>query len=165
MREDKDLLQKDVADFLNVSQTNYSKYELGKINIPIEILNKNGKLTDSEFAQMKSHPSKGYEILQRSRGISERARRISLEHHEKYDGSGYPNNLKGSTISLFGRICAVADVYDALVSKRVYKESMSFEKADAIIMDGMGKHFDPRLAACYVSARPALDSYYSSLEA
>ena len=137
-------------DDLNDLGTGCMLHDVGKINIPIEILNKNVKLTDSEFAQMKSHPSKGYEILQRSRGISERARRISLEHHEKYDGSGYPNNLKGSTISLFGRICAVADVYDALTTDRPYRVAMQPYDAMKILVAGIDKHFDPHILNTFI---------------
>ena len=84
-------------------------------------------------------------------------------HHERWDGSGYPKGLKGLEIPLEARIMAIADVYDALVSKRVYKESMSFEEADRIIMEGMGKHFDQRLEEYYVAARPRLEEYYRSL--
>ena len=81
-------------------------------------------------------------------------------HHERWDGSGYPKGLKGEEIPLEARIMAIADVYDALVSKRVYKESMSFEQADAIIMEGMGSQFDASLKKYYISARPRLEEYY-----
>ena len=85
-------------------------------------------------------------------------------HHERWDGSGYPEHLEGDDIPFEARIMAVADVYDALVSKRVYKEKMSYEKANAIIMDGMGKHFDKRLEPYYVRARPKLEAYYKAQE-
>ena len=91
------------------------------------------------------------------------AENVAHYHHERWDGSGYPEKLTGENIPLEARIMAIADVYDALVSKRVYKEKMSFEDADRIIMVGMGKHFDKRLEKYYVSARPALEAYYSSL--
>ncbi len=125
-------------------------HDVGKINIPLEILNKNGKLTDEEFAQMKSHPMKGYEILQRSKGISERAKRIALEHHEKFDGSGYPNRISKETISLFGRICAVADVYDALTTDRPYRVAMQPYDAMKILVAGMDKHFDPHILNTFI---------------
>ena len=125
-------------------------HDVGKINIPIEILNKNGKLTDQEFAQMKSHPMKGFEILQKSRNISERARRVALEHHEKYDGSGYPNNIRGNAISLFGRICAVADVYDALTTDRPYRVAMQPYDAMKILIAGIDKHFDPNILNTFI---------------
>lgn len=135
---------------LNDLGTGCMLHDVGKINIPIEILNKNGKLSDEEFAQMKSHPLKGYEILQRSKGIAERARRISLEHHEKYDGSGYPNRMKGDSISLFGRICAVADVYDALTTDRPYRVAMQPYDAMKILIAGIDKHFDPRILNTFI---------------
>lgn len=125
-------------------------HDVGKINIPLEILNKNGKLTDEEFAQMKSHPAKGFEILQRSKGISDRARRIALEHHEKYDGSGYPNRISGNAISLFGRICAVADVYDALTTDRPYRVAMQPYDAMKILVAGIDKHFDPQILNTFI---------------
>ena len=91
------------------------------------------------------------------------AENVAHYHHERWDGSGYPDRLKGEQIPLEARIMAIADVYDALVSKRVYKERMSFEQADRIIMDGMGKHFDKRLEPYYIAARPRLEQYYSEL--
>jgi putative two-component system response regulator len=86
-------------------------------------------------------------------------------HHERWDGSGYPEGLKGEEIPIEARIMAIADVYDALVSKRVYKESMPFDQADAIIMDGMGKQFDAQLKPYYLRARPKLEAYYSAVNA
>ncbi len=79
------------------------------------------------------------------------AREISLTHHEKWDGSGYPNALSGETIPLSGRLMALADVYDALISKRVYKPAFSHEKAKSIILDGRGKHFDPEVVEAFLS--------------
>lgn len=90
------------------------------------------------------------------------AENVAHYHHEKADGSGYPDGLKGEAIPLEARIMAVADVYDALVSKRVYKEKFSFEKADAIICDGMGTQFDARLRPYYEKARPRLEAFYSA---
>ena len=89
---------------------------------------------------------------------------VAHYHHERWDGSGYPERLKGEEIPLEARIMAIADVYDALVSKRVYKDAMSFEKADSIIMEGFGSQFDPGLKTCYENARPLLEEYYSSLD-
>ena len=95
-------------------------------------------------------------------------RRIAVNvahyHHERWDGSGYPAGLKGEEIPLEARIMAVADVYDALVSKRVYKEEFSFEKAHAIILEGMGTQFDGSLKTCYLRARSRLETYYSELD-
>lgn len=91
------------------------------------------------------------------------AENVAHYHHERMDGSGYPEGLKGEEIPLEARIMAIADVYDALVSKRVYKDSLSFEEADRIMMESFGKHFDKKLEKFYISARPKLEAYYSSL--
>jgi hypothetical protein len=91
------------------------------------------------------------------------AENVANYHHERWDGSGYPEGLKGLEIPLEARIMAIADVYDALVSKRVYKDSMSFEQANQIIMEGMGRHFDARLEPYYVAARPRLEEFYRNL--
>ena len=88
------------------------------------------------------------------------AENVAHYHHERWDGSGYPEGLKGEEIPIEARIMAVADVYDALVSKRFYKEKLSFEEADKIILEGMGQHFDKRLEKYYVAARPKLEEYY-----
>ena len=88
------------------------------------------------------------------------AETIAQFHHERWDGKGYPDGLKGEDIPLEARIMAVADVYDALVSKRVYKERMPFEKADQIMLEGMGSQFAPEMEAVYRRARPKLETYY-----
>jgi putative nucleotidyltransferase with HDIG domain len=96
-------------------------HDIGKMRIPLEVLNKNGKLTDAEFELMKTHPSKGYEILRASQTVSPEVMDVCLSHHEKLDGSGYPRQLKGDAISLFARMGAICDVYDAITSERPYK--------------------------------------------
>ena len=141
-------------------------HDLGKIAVDDSVLRKPGRFTPEEFEKMKQHAAEGahivHEVLRDTDDDDFRhlAENVAHYHHERWDGSGYPDGLKGAEIPLEARIMAVADVYDALVSKRVYKEAMSFEKADGIIMDGMGKHFDPALEQCYVSARPKLEAYY-----
>lgn len=141
-------------------------HDLGKIAVDDAILRKPGRFTDEEFEKMKHHAAEGarviHEILKNTDDEAFRilAENVAHYHHERWDGSGYPEKLKGEQIPLEARIMAIADVYDALVSKRVYKESMSFEQADAIIMEGMGKHFDAKLAKYYVKARPRLEEYY-----
>ena len=144
-------------------------HDLGKIAVDDAVLRKPGRFTDEEFAVMKRHAPEGarivHEILRctdddRFRTIAEN---VAHYHHERWDGSGYPEGLKGEQIPPEARIMAVADVYDALVSKRVYKESMSFAQADSIITEGMGKHFDPRLQPYYIAARPRLEAYYSKI--
>jgi len=145
-------------------------HDLGKIAVDDEILRKPGKFTDEEFAKMKEHAAEGakivHSILESTDDESFKvvAENVAHYHHERWDGSGYPEGLKGEQIPLEARIMAIADVYDALVSKRVYKDKMSFEKADSIIMEGMGKHFDKGLEKYYVAARPKLEKYYSGLD-
>jgi HD-GYP domain-containing protein (c-di-GMP phosphodiesterase class II) len=125
-------------------------HDVGKLKVPLSILNKEGKLTDQEFAEMRMHPSYGYEILTRSRGISERARMVALQHHEKFQGGGYPKRLKGNEISLFARICAIADVYDALTTDRPYRIAMSSYQAMKILNSGIDNHFDPKILGAFI---------------
>ncbi|MCR4736330.1 MAG: HD domain-containing protein [Treponema sp.] len=144
-------------------------HDLGKIAVDDAILRKPGRFTDEEFEKMKSHAAEGakivHEILKSSDDVNFNiiAENVAHYHHERWDGSGYPCGLKGEEIPLEARIMAIADVYDALVSKRVYKESMTFEEADKIIMEGMGKHFDRQLEKYYIAARPNLEKYYSKI--
>ncbi len=142
-------------------------HDLGKIAVDDAILRKPGRFTDEEFEKMKLHASEGarivHEILKDTDDLEFHliAENVAHYHHERWDGTGYPEGLKGESIPLEARIMAIADVYDALVSKRVYKESMSFEQADKIIMEGMGKHFDKKLEKYYIAARPLMEEYYS----
>ncbi len=119
-------------------------HDVGKIGIPDNILLKPGRLTKEEFEVIKTHPELGYRILADSDiPLLKLSAEISLTHHEKFDGSGYPRGLKGEGIPISGRICAVADVFDALTSKRPYKEPWPVEKAVDLIVSEKGKHFDP----------------------
>lgn len=124
-------------------------HDIGKVGIPDRILLKPGKLTDEEFAIMKQHAEIGARALNISESqlgensFLDLAREIALAHHEKWDGSGYPKGLKGEEIPVSGRLMAVADVYDALITRRVYKPPFTHEKAMRIILDGKGTHFDP----------------------
>lgn len=121
-------------------------HDIGKIGIPDSIMLKPGKLTDEEFAVMKRHPIIGAEILGDSDArLLKMARSVALYHHEKWDGSGYPEGLQGEAIPLEARIVALADVFDALTSKRPYKEAWSVEAALEHIRSQAGKHFDPAL--------------------
>lgn len=121
-------------------------HDLGKIAIPDAILNKPGKLDPSEWAVMKTHAEQGYEILKGSnRAVLQVAASLAREHHEKWDGSGYPRGLKAEQISLEGRITAVADVFDALSSSRVYKPGWSKIEIANYFKEQQGKQFDPRL--------------------
>lgn len=145
-------------------------HDLGKIAVDDAILRKPGRFTDKEFEIMKTHAAAGAKIVHEIlKGTDDEefhilAENVAKYHHERWDGSGYPEGLKGEQIPLEARIMAIADVYDALVSKRAYKEKMSFEKANEIIMEGMGKHFDKSLEPYYIAARPKLEKYYSENE-
>jgi putative two-component system response regulator len=119
-------------------------HDIGKVGTPDLILLKPGKLTTDEFSIMKQHAVIGYEVLNTaSSHMLKTAAEIAHTHHEKFDGSGYPRGLKGQDIPLFGRIVAVADVFDALTSERPYKKAWSIEEATELIREGAGKHFDP----------------------
>lgn len=122
-------------------------HDIGKIGIPDAILLKPGKLNDEEFKVMKQHTTIGGKMLEEGDDfpIIEMGKIIALQHHEKWDGSGYPNNIAGEDIHIFARIVAIADVFDALSSKRVYKDAFPLEKTLAIMEDGKGTHFDPYL--------------------
>lgn len=144
-------------------------HDLGKIAVDDAVLKKPGRFTDEEYNEMKKHAAEGarviHEILlntddERFKNIAEN---VAHYHHERYDGSGYPEKLEGEQIPLEARIMAIADVYDALVSKRVYKEAFDFARADSIIMEGMGTQFDPKLKSAYEKARPRLEEYYSKV--
>ena len=142
-------------------------HDLGKIAVDDAVLRKPGKFTDEEYEMMKKHSAEGarviHEILLNTDDEQFKviAENVAHYHHERYDGSGYPEKLKGDQIPLEARIMAIADVYDALVSKRVYKEAFDFETANNIILEGMGTQFDPRLKEAYINARPRLEKYYS----
>jgi putative two-component system response regulator len=141
-------------------------HDIGKIAVDDEILRKPGRFTPEEYEQMKKHSPEGARILREilvdfdDEDFKRIAVNVAHYHHERWDGRGYPDGLKGEEIPLEARIMAVADVYDALVSKRVYKDKMSFEDADRIIREGMGTQFDPELLDVYLRARPQLEDYY-----
>jgi len=126
-------------------------HDVGKIGIPDAILLKPGKLTTQEFALMKEHALFGFRILSDSKAtLLQIGAIIARSHHERYDGNGYPDGIGGEEIAIEARIAAVADVFDALTSKRVYKEPMSIEQAIGILQEDRGKHFDPRLVDIFL---------------
>ena len=145
-------------------------HDLGKIAVDDRILRKPGKFTPEEYAEMKKHAAEGarivHEVLKATDDLSFHllAENVAHYHHERWDGKGYPEGLKEEEIPLEARIMAVADVYDALVSKRVYKEKFSFEDANRIMLEGMGSQFDPSMKPVYLRARPQLEAYYAGLE-
>jgi putative two-component system response regulator len=125
-------------------------HDVGKIGIPDNILLKPGKLESREWEIMKTHSAIGADILgEHDSNLMRMARDIALTHHEKWDGSGYPNGLKGEAIPVAGRITAICDVFDALTSDRPYKDAWPVEKAVRFIEDNSGSHFDPRLAQTF----------------
>ena len=127
-------------------------HDIGKVGIPDSILNKNGKLDSAEWEVMKTHAQIGYEILRTSkREILQSAAIVSYTHHERWDGSGYPLGLKGEDIHIFGRITAIADVFDALTSERVYKKAWSLEEVLKLFNEEKGKHFDPNLIDVFMN--------------
>ena len=123
-------------------------HDVGKIGIPDAILLKPGKLAESEFAIMRTHVAQGEQIVT-GMGWLDGANEVVAAHHEKWDGSGYPRRLAGEAIPLAARIFAVADVFDALCSKRPYKEAMGFDAAMAILEHDTGSHFDPAVMAVF----------------
>lgn len=135
-------------------------HNIGKISIPEEVLNKPGKLTDEEFEAMKQHTVIGYQMLSdlgfQDEPLVEVSREITRWHHERYDGRGYPDGLKGDEIPLSAQIVSLADVYDALTSERVYKPAFSHEKAIQMILNGECGAFNPLLLECLVEAQDAI---------
>lgn len=126
-------------------------HDIGKVATPDSILLKPGKLTADEFDIMKQHAVIGYNIFKNSqRDLLRTAAIIAYEHHEKWDGTGYPNGLKGDAIHIFGRITAVADVFDALGSDRVYKKAWKMERIVAYMTEQQGKYFDPTLTQLFL---------------
>lgn len=126
-------------------------HDIGKIGIPDAILLKPGSLTSAEFEQMKQHTVIGAQILSNSSSpLLQLAHKLAIEHHEKWDGTGYPNGLKGEEISIEGRIVAIADVFDALTSKRPYKEAWGIQETIEHMKGQSGKHFDPKLIDLFI---------------
>lgn len=140
-------------------------HDIGKVGIRDEILLKKGRLNKEEFENIKNHTTLGYEAIgnvglkMKKSAFLQYAADVAYTHHEKYDGSGYPRGLKGQEIPLIGRLMAIADVYDALISKRIYKEPMTHEEAVDIILSGRGTHFDPVLVDCFLE----LESTFSNI--
>ena len=153
-----DDLKSDVIELLYKSAP---LHDIGKVGVPDHILLKPGRLNAEEFEIMKTHTVIGAVAIDRAEkqiGSKERsflsyAREIALHHHEKWDGSGYPHGLKGEDIPLSARLMSLADVYDALISKRVYKPAYPHDQAVAIIMKGRGTHFDPAIVDAFLDIR------------
>ena len=146
-------------------------HDIGKVGIPDSVLLKPGQLTDSEFEIMKTHTTIGAEALEAAlreypdARFLEMARDIALTHHERWDGSGYPHGHSERDIPLAGRLLAVADVYDALTTKRVYKPAFTHEVARNIIVEGKGTHFDPELVEAFLELETEFEQISKSLDA
>jgi HD-GYP domain-containing protein (c-di-GMP phosphodiesterase class II) len=125
-------------------------HDVGKATVPDAILNKPGKLTDDEFTQMKTHVVQSKIILEATPGISPIALEVAAQHHERYDGSGYPNHLKGEGISRYGQMSAIVDVYDAITSNRCYHKGMPPTEALRKILEWSKFHFNPELAQVFI---------------
>lgn len=144
-------------------------HDLGKIAVDDAILRKPGRFNEDEFNIMKTHAEKGAAIVENLlKGVESEqlvaiARNVAHYHHERFDGTGYPNHLKGADIPLEARIMAIVDVYDALVSQRCYKERMSYAEAYEVIVDSMGTHFDPQLKKYFINCHRELEAYYNSM--
>jgi putative two-component system response regulator len=140
-------------------------HDIGKVGIPDRILLKPGRFEPAEFEIMKTHTTLGRDAIQaaeNSLGLQvdflSIAKEIAYGHQEKWDGSGYPEGLKGELIPISARLMAVADVYDALISRRVYKDSMSHDKAISIINEGRGSHFDPDMVDAFLAIQDEIKS-------
>jgi putative two-component system response regulator len=145
------------AAFVNLIFETSPLHDIGKVAIPDCVLLKPGRLSDEEFHIMKTHTTMGAQTLAAAAGKFPKARylrmarEIAESHHEKWDGAGYPNGLKGESIPLSGRIVALADVYDALVSRRVYKGAFTHVTARSIILEGRQTHFDPAIVDAFLA--------------
>lgn len=164
----KDDAYRPMSSFFNALIKAAPMHDLGKIAVDDAILRKPGRFTNEEFSIMKTHAEKGAAIVENllksveSEQFVAVARNVAHYHHERFDGSGYPNHLKGNNIPLEARIMAIVDVYDALVSRRCYKDAMSFAQAYEVIVDSMGTHFDPQLKKFFINCHRDLEAYYSN---
>jgi HD-GYP domain-containing protein (c-di-GMP phosphodiesterase class II) len=139
-------------------------HDVGKIGIPDAVLHKGGRLTEDEFAVIQEHPDRGFQILRYTFG-NEGETHVVRHHHEKWDGSGYPDGLAGEAIPLEARIAAVADVYDALRSNRAYREPMTPDAAREVIRESAGSHFDPACVAAFFTVADAWERQYAAAHA
>jgi HD-GYP domain-containing protein (c-di-GMP phosphodiesterase class II) len=125
-------------------------HDVGKVRVPPDIINKPGRLTDEEMAEVRRHPTQGFNILHESRQLTNECRTIVLQHHERNDGAGYPHRLRGQDIHIYGRICSIADVYDALTSDRPYRGRMQPFEALKLMKEDMMHHFQHDLFEKFV---------------
>ncbi|MBB6673887.1 HD domain-containing protein [Cohnella nanjingensis] len=139
-------------------------HDIGKVAIPDAVLNKPGKLTEEEYELIKSHTRVGHQLLKGSRReLLSAAAIVAGQHHEKWDGSGYPHGLSGADIHIYGRITAVADVFDALSAERVYKSAWPIERIEKLFEEERGRHFDPAVVDAFFAELPRLIEIRDSL--
>lgn len=137
-------------DCINLASAS-TMHDIGKVSIPDAILNKPSKLTENEKIEMQKHTTIGYDMFKDSSGsILKIAAIVAHEHHEKFDGSGYPRGLVGNNIHIYGRIVAIADVFDALASDRIYKKAWDLDRIKNLLIEEKGKHFDPYLVDSFL---------------
>lgn len=147
-------MNRDEAELLKMASP---MHDIGKVAIPDAVLAKPGKLTEAEYEMMKTHTTIGYNLLKNSRRrILKAAAVIAAQHHERWDGTGYPNGLKGEEIHIFGRITAAADVFDALSSDRVYKKAWELQRILDLFEKERGAHFDPKVVDALMAIVPDL---------
>jgi len=141
-------LSKEESEILKMASP---MHDIGKVGIPDAILNAPRRLSEEEFEIMKTHAEIGYKLLKNSKKkILQAAAIVAREHHERYDGTGYPRQLKGDQIHIYGRITAIADVFDALINDRIYKSAWEKDKIIDYFMEEKGKHFDPKLVSLFL---------------
>ena len=146
----KDYLQTDDKALMEELGVAFFLHDAGKAGVSPDILNKPGKLNDDEWNLMRKHPELGVEYLKATNSLTKERKIIVLQHHEKIDGSGYPYGLKGDQFHLFGQICALADIFDALTAKRSYKNGMSNFEALMLMKEKMSHHFDPKILMAFI---------------
>lgn len=158
------------TSFLSLVAKAAPMHDLGKIAIPDAVLRKPGKYTEEEFAEMKKHTTEGARIVEsilyeiEDDKFAQIAKNVAHYHHEKWNGQGYPSGISGEDIPVEARIMALADVFDALVSKRCYKDAYSYDKAFEIIEESLGTHFDPELGKIFLTCKKELETLYESMK-
>ncbi len=146
----KSLFRRSDAHDLRELGAGFFLHDLGKVNVDPAIINKPDRLTDQEMGRMRTHPYQGYKLLKNANALTEECRYIVMQHHELFDGSGYPKRLRGEKIHIYGKICCIADVFDALTSERSYKKSLSRYEALQLMRDKMLNHFQHEIFDAFV---------------
>jgi len=146
----KSLFKNSDAHDLHELGAGFFMHDLGKVKVRPDVLNKPARLTEAEMRHVRIHPYQGYKMLESANALSEECRLIVMQHHEFVDGTGYPRNLKGDEIHLYGKICGIADVFDALTAERSYKKAMAPFDALTLMKKQMISHFDRELFASFV---------------